>query len=50
MFIGTIQAESKAILVIYREQIQEKDGFIITAFITTKINKLLKRRIIWQQQ
>ena len=43
-------SKRKAFLVIYRESIEHKDGFIITAFITTKIKKLLKRRIIWQQQ
>ncbi len=40
----------KAMLVIYKEIRQENDGFIITAFFTTKINKLLKRGILWQQQ
>ncbi|MFQ5706647.1 MAG: hypothetical protein ACE5HO_04310 [bacterium] len=39
----------KAMLVIYKESQQKKDGFIITAFFTTKINKLSKRRILWQQ-
>lgn len=41
-------SERKAFLVIYKETIGRKDGFVITAFITTKIRKLLKRRIIWQ--
>jgi len=40
----------KAIVVVYKEKQQENDGFIITAFFTTKISKLLKRRILWQQQ
>jgi hypothetical protein len=39
----------KSFLVIYRESKEQKDGFIITAFFTTKIQKLLTRRIIWQQ-
>jgi hypothetical protein len=43
-------SERKAILVIYKESIAEKDGFIITAFLTTKLGKLLRRRILWQQQ
>jgi hypothetical protein len=40
----------KVILVIYKESIEHHDGFIITAFFTTKVQKLLKRRIIWKQQ
>lgn len=40
----------KVILVIYKESIEHNDGFIITAFFTTKVQKLLKRRIIWKQQ
>src|SRR3972149_5724552 len=40
----------KAFLVIYKEMRGRNDGFIITAFITTKIKKLLKRRVLWQQQ
>lgn len=43
-------SKRKAFLVIYKESKKHNDGFIITAFITTKIRKLLKRRIIWQQQ
>jgi len=43
-------SQKKAILVIYREFEDKKDGFIITAFFTKKIKKLLKRKILWQQQ
>jgi len=43
-------SKRKAILVIYKELKEQNDGFIITAFFTTKIQKLLRRRIIWQQQ
>lgn len=43
-------SDRKAFLVIYKESKANSDGFVITAFITTKIKKLLKRRIIWQQQ
>jgi len=43
-------SERKAMLVIYKELKEQDDGFIITAFFTTKIRKLLRRRIIWQQQ
>jgi len=43
-------SERKAILVIYKELIDECDGFIITAFFTKKIKKLLQRTVIWQQK
>lgn len=43
-------SERKALLVIYKESIEENDGFIITAFLTTKLKKLLRRKILWQQQ
>ena len=43
-------SERKVILVIYKELEGENDGFIITAFFTTKIQKLAKRRIIWQRR
>lgn len=43
-------SEKKALLVIYKESKEQNDGFIITAFLTTKLNKLLKRKILWQQQ
>ena len=43
-------SERKAMLVIYKERRDQNDGFIITAFFTTKIQKLLRRRMIWQQQ
>jgi hypothetical protein len=43
-------SERKAILVIYKESKEKNDGFIITAFFTTQIKKLLRRRILWQQQ
>ena len=40
----------KAFLVVYKEMQGRNDGFIITAFITTKIKKLLKRSTLWKQQ
>ncbi len=43
-------SERKAILVIYRELKGQNDGFVITAFFTKKIKKLLRRKIIWKQQ
>ena len=35
----------KVILVIYREFALQNDGFVITAFFTSKIKKLFKRKI-----
>ena len=43
-------SKKKAFLIIYKESKEFNDGFVITAFFTTKIKKLLKRRKIWQQQ
>jgi len=43
-------SKNKVMLVIYNELREQNDGFIITAFFTTKIRKLLRRKIIWQQQ
>jgi len=43
-------SEKKAMLVVYRELKEKNDGFVITALFTTKIRKLLRRKIIWQQQ
>ena len=42
-------SKRKAMLVIYKEPKEQNDGFIITAFFTTKVRKLLTRRILWQQ-
>ena len=38
---------AKHVVVAYKEQ--EHDGFIITAFMTSKIDKLLTRGIQWQK-
>lgn len=42
-------SKRKAMIVIYKEPREQNDGFIITAFFTTKVRKLLIRRILWQQ-
>lgn len=39
-------SKRKAMLVIYKESRAQNDGFIITAFFTTKVRKLLARRIL----
>lgn len=43
-------SEKKGMFVIYRESKEQNNGFIIAAFFTTKIQKLLRRKIIWQKQ
>lgn len=40
--------KGKYIIVAYRE-VSKRDGFVITSFFTTKIEKLKWRRIIWQK-
>ena len=39
----------KWLVVVYKE-ISKQDGFIITAFITSRIAYLLKKEIIWKKQ
>lgn len=38
----------KYFIVVYRE-INKKDGFIITAFLTSKINQIKRRGIVWSK-
>ena len=42
-------SKRKALLVIYKESKERNDGFIIIVFFTTKVRKLLIKRILWQQ-
>jgi len=37
----------KAMVVIYRET-SKHDGFIITAFLTKKLEKINRRKVLWQ--
>lgn len=39
----------KYLIAVYKEA-YKKDGFIITAFLTTKIHQIKKRKILWQKQ
>jgi len=50
LWAAQLLTRRKAIVVLYREFALQNDGFIITAFFTTKIKKLFKRRILWQRQ
>jgi hypothetical protein len=35
--------------VVYKELSENSDGFVITAFLTSKPQKILKRGILWQK-
>lgn len=43
------QINKKWIVVVYKE-VNKIDGFIITAFITSRMNYLLSKEIIWKKQ
>ncbi len=49
-FLATKRFNNKHIVVIYRE-IPNKDGFVITAFLTSEIDRVRKdRKIIWKKK
>ncbi len=50
LWAGKRISEKKVLLVIYKESKEYNDGFIITAFFTTKLKKLFRRQILWQQE
>ena len=37
----------KNVIVMYKEQ--KKDGFVITAFLTSKPEKIMKKEVIWKK-
>jgi hypothetical protein len=39
----------KDVVVVYRE-VSQRDGFVITALMTSKGNKMKERGVIWQRQ
>ena len=43
------KVNKKWIVVVYKEK-NNTDGFVITAFMTSRINYLLKKEIIWKKQ
>ena len=43
-----IELTNKFIVAIYKE-VDYKDGFIITAYISTKEQKFDKRKVLWEQ-
>lgn len=45
--VALYKRSDKLLVVVYKEG--PEDGFVITAFFTSKIGQLLKRKIIWQK-
>ncbi|MBI4009203.1 hypothetical protein HY357_03145 [Candidatus Roizmanbacteria bacterium] len=43
------KSDKRWIVVVYKET-DDGDGFIITAFITSRISYLLKKEILWKKQ
>lgn len=43
------EKSDKFLVVIYRES-DKNDGFVITAYLSSKLSELEKRRLIWEQQ
>ncbi len=43
-----ILIQSKYLIVVYRE-LNSDDGFVITSFLTSKINYLKSRKLIWEK-
>lgn len=39
----------KALIVVYRERAAQ-DGFVITAYLTSRLKSLMKRGVIWQKE
>ncbi len=43
------ESTGKNLIVVYKEVSQE-DGFVITAYLSNKVQELQKRTIVWQRQ
>jgi len=39
---------NKHLIVVYKQSPLEKDGFVITAFVSRKLNYLSKKNVVWQ--
>lgn len=48
-FLAARKKNTKWLVVVYKE-INKIEGFIITAFTTSRINYLLKKEIVWKKQ
>ena len=49
-YFSILNKEVFYFVVIYKEDKVKKDGFIITSFITKRINYLLKKKLIWKKK
>ncbi|SFQ04448.1 hypothetical protein [Parafilimonas terrae] len=47
LLAATYNRADKLLVVVYKET--ECDGFILTAYFTKRIDKILKRKIVWQK-
>jgi hypothetical protein len=46
----TIHDNSERFMVVVYKELDQSDGFVITAYLTNKLSGLEKRRLIWEQQ
>lgn len=49
-FFAVLNKKVFYFVIIYKEDKAKKDGFIITSFITKRINYLLKKKLIWKKK
>lgn len=49
-YFAVLNKKTFYFVVIYKEDKVKKDGFIITSFITKRINYLLKKKLIWKKK
>lgn len=47
-FLAVKKSKGKWLIVVYKE-VNIRDGFIITAFLTSKIQYLLKKETVWKK-
>lgn len=39
--------DDKSLIVVYKENLEENDGFVITAIITSRTQRLFRRKRLW---
>lgn len=49
-YLSVLDRKTFYFVVIYKEDKAKKEGFIITSFITKRINYLLKKKLIWKKK
>ena len=47
LLAARLTRNDKALVVVYREELN--DGFVLTAYFTTKTDKLRKRKTVWKK-